>query len=499
MEDALMQEQLSKIEVAINQAKLGWTLCFIGEDQSDKLAVLTEDLQREFSLTGDGKQITSGFSYWGIVPTNAWRKACTDPFYRVMKRSINTFGGSWDEIKSVLGGQRYHYVSLGVGTGQKDFHILSHLVRQFRGPYFFPVDMSPEMLRVGIQGATQGLELDRHKILPIQIDFSLEANVAELRGLLNMILGEEPVLFSLLGNTLANFELDAALLKTLAELIRPQDRFLLELASTNTLTDEACQQAAKEYAASKSFRKFALGALYQNANFHINKECVEISPSMEKGYSICIKTLYGNRSGVEEKITLPDESEVDFPVDDTIRLYLSRKYTKAGIDRLLRIGGFRNVQRPLSIKSSGHDSAFGIELMLLERSRIPGDQLATWDIFLSHASPDIRVAEQLYELLEPHCEVFLDRRALLISDDWDLELAAAQSKSLITVVLVSSNTENAYYQREEIAAAIKMARMDSTSHRVVPIYLDERPTDESAVPYGLRLKHGISVPEVRRA
>lgn len=55
------------LENSINEPGLGWTLCFIGEDQSNKLAELTQELRGEFSTTGDGKEILSGFSYWGIA------------------------------------------------------------------------------------------------------------------------------------------------------------------------------------------------------------------------------------------------------------------------------------------------------------------------------------------------------------------------------------------------------------------------------------------------
>jgi hypothetical protein len=48
--------------------------------------------------------------------------------------------------------------------------------------------------------------------------------------------------------------------------------------------------------------------------------------------------------------------------------------------------------------------------------------------------------------------------ALRPGDDWDLELAGALSQSSITVVLVSPSTGGSYYQREEIALAIKRAR-----------------------------------------
>lgn len=118
-----------------------------------------------------------------------------------------------------------------------------------------------------------------------------------------------------------------------------------------------------------------------------------------------------------------------------------------------------------------------------------------WDFFIAHAGLDKVAAEGLYDHLVTKSRVFLDSRCLLLGDNWDEKLVAAQKAALITVVLVSSNTEQAYYQREEIAAAIALARSDSEKHRVVPVYID--PTSESGagVPYGLRLKHGIQLTE----
>ena len=59
------------------------------------------------------------------------------------------------------------------------------------------------------------------------------------------------------------------------------------------------------------------------------------------------------------------------------------------------------------------------------------------------------------------------------------------------MVLVSSKTEQAYYAREEIAAAIALAREAQERHRVVPVYLDSDVPSGHPIPYGLRLKHGI--------
>ena len=112
-----------------------------------------------------------------------------------------------------------------------------------------------------------------------------------------------------------------------------------------------------------------------------------------------------------------------------------------------------------------------------------------WDVFLAHAGNDETVANELYQNLLPQVRVFLDTKILRYGDNWDVELANAQRESLVTVVLVSSKTQKAYYEREEIAAAIKLARANSKSHRVVPIYLDERAANDP--PYGLTIKHGM--------
>ena len=117
----------------------------------------------------------------------------------------------------------------------------------------------------------------------------------------------------------------------------------------------------------------------------------------------------------------------------------------------------------------------------------------TWDIFLAHAGPDKPAAEQLYDLLYQKCRVFLDSRCLDLGDNWDIKLPEAQNESFMTVVLVSANTEQAYYQREEIAAAVDLARHEEEKYRVVPIYLGQAAGLKKKTPYGLRLKHGLEV------
>jgi len=111
-----------------------------------------------------------------------------------------------------------------------------------------------------------------------------------------------------------------------------------------------------------------------------------------------------------------------------------------------------------------------------------------WDFFLAHSSLDAATAEQLYDHLSERSRVFLDSRSLLPGDDWDLALRRAQTSSRVSVVLVSANTDQAYYQREEVATAIDLARDETAAHRVIPVFLSKYVGD---VPYGLRLKQGI--------
>ena len=59
---------IRKLEHALADDDFAWSLLLVGEDQTDKLATLTRRPARPVLDRGDGKQITSGFSYWGIGP-----------------------------------------------------------------------------------------------------------------------------------------------------------------------------------------------------------------------------------------------------------------------------------------------------------------------------------------------------------------------------------------------------------------------------------------------
>ena len=133
-----------------------------------------------------------------------------------------------------------------------------------------------------------------------------------------------------------------------------------------------------------------------------------------------------------------------------------------------------NGRRAAPSSSSAGDNHSATTVVTMEDAR------PQYDFFIAHASPDQEAAEQLFDLLKERSTPFLDSRVLQFGDEWDRELALAQRQSRITVVLVSSRTDDAFYEREEIAAAIALARGDPQGHRVVPVYLDANPSRRTA-------------------
>jgi hypothetical protein len=72
--------------------------------------------------------------------------------------------------------------------------------------------------------------------------------------------------------------------------------------------------------------------------------------------------------------------------------------------------------------------------------------------------------------------VSIDRRSLLPGEDWNSRIPAAHKQSAVTLVLISSSTDSAYYQQEEIAAAIDWSRHAPASHQLLELKMPDRRT-----------------------
>ena len=109
--------------------------------------------------------------------------------------------------------------------------------------------------------------------------------------------------------------------------------------------------------------------------------------------------------------------------------------------------------------------------------------------FIAHSSSDRSSAVELYHLLTSHgLNIFLDAVSLNPGDLWDERLLNAQNLLLMTLILISSKSNSSYYQKEEIAEAINIAR--KSNRRFIPIYL-EGENSNFQIPYGLRRVQGL--------
>ena len=109
-----------------------------------------------------------------------------------------------------------------------------------------------------------------------------------------------------------------------------------------------------------------------------------------------------------------------------------------------------------------------------------------WDVFISYATPDVAEASDLWaRLTERGLRCFIDRECLDVGDRWPQKLKDELERSTSVAVVVSANSDAAFYQGEEIALAIGVAR--SLGRRVMPIYLG----DDVPPPLGLITLHAL--------
>ncbi|MCF4123241.1 L-histidine N(alpha)-methyltransferase [Antribacter sp. KLBMP9083] len=361
---------IKRLEQALAGDEFAWSLLLVGEDQSDKLSTLSSALRGDFSATGDGKAIPSGFAYWGIGPTIAWINASKDPYYLVIKVGTEMFLRQWRQIR-VDGGiaqDCVHLVSLGVGTGLKDRVILEDMYRNNPSMYYVPVDMSAEMLRIGMQEAVRGGSFPDARALSIQLDLSMPSNVEELRDLLARLVGEEPILFSLTGNTAANFEADHEFLGGLTRLLRPQDRLLLEVASTERLDDRVARAAADEYMQTRAFTEFVTSALRYNTDLKVNYDHVKFVGAVDED-ALLVKMFWQNETEAAIRLAIPGQLGVNLHPSDTIRLLTTRKYTPESVERLITAAGLATVAVVREqFRHMRGVNPFGLDMRLLKRN-----------------------------------------------------------------------------------------------------------------------------------
>ncbi len=277
------------------------------------------------------RRIEDGYQYVGGFPAHMWRLATADPSYKTLQYGIVSFPRRWNELKHEISSPM-HYVSIGPGTGEKDAAILKHLQTLADSPIvYIPVDISADLLRMSLDVSLQEIDEGHVDVLPIELDVASERGLQGLKQVIEQMT-HGPVLISLLGNTLANFREDEAMLKDITELLSgPDDLLLMELATTREATKDLALKAGSEYNGSVSFSNFVMAALTQYTN------CTHESGSIvHKGQVIDGAIEIRTRFTASEPLMIyvNDTDHFELEVDDGIELYRSRKYTPESLDRL---------------------------------------------------------------------------------------------------------------------------------------------------------------------
>jgi L-histidine Nalpha-methyltransferase len=110
-----------------------------------------------------------------------------------------------------------------VGDGKKDLMVLNTLIDKSSSLIYFPVDMSPEMLYFGSKYVSDNINNSSIQIYPLQLDFSKPEKLKKLRSMLDAFCENKPIIFSLLGNTVSNFNDDQDLLHNLSSILKVGD------------------------------------------------------------------------------------------------------------------------------------------------------------------------------------------------------------------------------------------------------------------------------------
>jgi uncharacterized SAM-dependent methyltransferase len=307
---------------------------------------------------GKHRHIKEGYQYVGGFPAHLWKLATADENYRLLSEGIKTFWTRWETIKPYLR-ERMNYVSVGPGTGEKDKIILQRL-REVAGDekvLYVPIDLSPDLLRIAVTESTAGLR-DGLVVMPIQLDITRPKAMKGLKELLDELNAGTPMLVSVLGNTLANFQEDRAALGPIKKLLtQDKDRLLIELATSIEATPDLARKARAEYDGSGSFRRFVMATLSDFTNCRLDSpELVKYEAEVDDGV---IEITANYVAPIDGRVIFRDDEHFAINAKDQIELLITRKYTDTALTRLLR--GFHEVERA----REWYDDEFGLVTILL--------------------------------------------------------------------------------------------------------------------------------------
>jgi uncharacterized SAM-dependent methyltransferase len=315
-------------------------------------------------IEGESKYIKDGYQYVGDGPAHLWKLATADDQYKTMNYGITSFHEEWGDIQKELTSP-YHYVSVGPGTGEKDQEILRHLCGLLGDEEtiaYVPVDISPQLLRIGVSAGMRGISRDQVEVLPMELDITSERGLATLKVIVEELGRTAGVLISLLGNTLSNFRDPATILANIGSLLSSEnDRLFLELATTHRADETQVRRAAAEYQGSDLFLEFAMATLCDYTDLPRETDPVKTTGELE-GDIIKVTTSY--QLDKTRRVRIGNSSSTfTLSKGEPIELIVCRKYTDGALVLMLEHFGH------VAVHSAESSRGFGSSMYLLSRPK----------------------------------------------------------------------------------------------------------------------------------
>lgn len=311
-------------------------------------------------IEGESKYIKEGYQYVGDGPAHQWKLATADDHYKTMSYGISSFHEEWQDIQAQLNCP-YHYVSIGPGTGEKDQEILRHLIGlldEGETMAYIPVDISPQLLRMGVNNALRGNKRDKVEVLQMEVDIASERELETLKVVVEELGRTAGVLISLLGNTLSNFHNPDAILSSVGSLLSSaEDRLFIELATTRKADEAHMKRAATEYKGSDPFLCFAMETLCDYTDLPRDADFVDVVGEVEDDV---IKVTTNYRLDKPRKVRIGKSgSSFSLRKGEPIELIVCRKYTDSALSSML--AGFTQIE----LQKSEAIKGFSTSRMLL--------------------------------------------------------------------------------------------------------------------------------------
>jgi uncharacterized SAM-dependent methyltransferase len=186
-----------------------------------------------------GEVVPMKYLYCTPYGSSHWLEICKRRSYTFYRNSLNLLRAKAPEVMAkiveTLGTAEIDFISLGSGDGIKDNILLRELGSKLRGSdfaYYYPVDISPDLIVHAVPTALRGL---------VRSQFRVKALIADFTQLsaLQVVYEErqERNVFSILGNTIGNADEDD-LMRSVADGMLPGDMLLLEINTSEPKEDD---------------------------------------------------------------------------------------------------------------------------------------------------------------------------------------------------------------------------------------------------------------------